>query len=132
VEAGLDKAAVRALARDLGLGTVAELPSAPCLSSRVETGIPIEPETLGFIHAVERLVGGALDAGTGARRAVRCRVRAEGVVVELDPGSLAALDPGRREELGAGIREIAPPRLAGPVRFAPYRVGSAFLTGASP
>jgi len=132
VEAGLDKAAVRALARDLGLGTVADLPSAPCLSSRVETGIPIEPETLGFIHAVEQLVGGALDAGTGAKRAVRCRVRAEGVVVELDPGSLAALDPKSRESLGAGIREIAPPRLSGPVRFAPYRVGSAFLTGASP
>jgi uncharacterized protein len=126
VEAGFDKAAVRALARELGLGSVAELPAAPCLSSRVETGIPIEPETLGFIHAVERLVGGALDAG-GARRAVRCRVRAEGVVVELDPGSLAALDAAERETLGAGIRALAPPRLAGPVRFAPYRVGSAFL-----
>lgn len=126
VEAGFDKAAVRALARDLGLGTVAELPAAPCLSSRVETGIPIEPEILGFIHAVERLVGGAL-AGGGAKRAVRCRVRAEGVVVELDPGSLAALDAADRETLGAGIRAIAPPRLAGLVRFAPYRVGSAFL-----
>lgn len=126
VEAGFDKASVRALARDLGLGAVAELPAAPCLSSRVETGIPIEPETLGFIHAVERLVG-ALATGTGAKRAVRCRVRAEGVVVELDPGSLAALDADSRAELGAGIREIAPARLAGPVRFAPYRVGSAFL-----
>jgi len=72
-------------------------------------------------------VGGALAAGTGAKRAVRCRVRAEGVVVELDPGSLAALDADSRAELGAGIREIAPARLAGPVRFAPYRVGSAFL-----
>ncbi|MCJ2085087.1 adenine nucleotide alpha hydrolase [Methylobacterium sp. E-005] len=161
VEAGFDKAAVRRLARDLGLGAVAELPSAPCLSSRVETGIAIEPETLTFIHAVERLVSGALDAGSGARapsaeadtgsapgraskqrlravpdgsaighgpeRAVRCRVRAEGVVVELDPGSLAALDAADRETLGAGIRALAPPRLAGLVRFAPYRVGSAFL-----
>ena len=161
VEAGFAKAAVRALARDLGLGAVAELPAAPCLSSRVETGIPIEPETLGFIHAVERLVGGALDAGAGAgalsaevdtgsaqesaskqglravpdcnaiwhssKRAVRCRVRAEGVVVELDPGSLVALNVADRERLGAGIRALAPPRLAGLVRFAPYRVGSAFL-----
>ncbi|MCJ2048586.1 adenine nucleotide alpha hydrolase [Methylobacterium sp. J-070] len=126
VEAGFDKAAVRALARDLGLGAVAELPAAPCLSSRVETGIAIEPETLGFIHAVERLVGGALETG-GAMRAVRCRVRAEGVVVELDPASLAALDPDSRAALGAGIRDLAPPRLAGGVRFAPYRVGSAFL-----
>ncbi|MGH1590397.1 adenine nucleotide alpha hydrolase [Methylobacterium phyllosphaerae] len=127
VEAGFDKAAVRALARDLGLGDVAELPAAPCLSSRVETGIPIEPETLSFIHAVERLVGGALAAERGAKRAVRCRVRAEGVVVELDPASLAALAATDRERLGASIRDIAPARLAGPVRFAPYRVGSAFL-----
>ncbi|MGE8127523.1 adenine nucleotide alpha hydrolase [Methylobacterium sp. NPDC080182] len=126
VEAGFDKASVRALARDLGLGAVAELPAAPCLSSRVETGIAIEPETLTFIHAVERLVGGAL-ATDGAGRAVRCRVRAEGVVVELDPASLAALDAEDRETLGAGIRDMAPARLAGPVRFAPYRVGSAFL-----
>jgi pyridinium-3,5-biscarboxylic acid mononucleotide sulfurtransferase len=126
VEAGFDKAAVRALARALGLGSVADLPAAPCLSSRVETGIAIEPETLSFIHAVERLVGGALAPG-GAGRAVRCRVRAEGVVVELDPESLAALGPERRAVLGAGIRDIAPARLAGPVRFAPYRVGSAFL-----
>lgn len=126
VEAGFDKASVRALARDLGLGAVAELPAAPCLSSRVETGIAIEPETLTFIHAVERLVGGAL-ATDGAGRAVRCRVRAEGVVVELDPASLAALDAEGRETLGAGIRDMAPARLAGPVRFAPYRVGSAFL-----
>ncbi len=32
--------------RGLGLGALAELPSAPCLSSRVETGLRIEPATL--------------------------------------------------------------------------------------
>ena len=117
VEAGFDKDAVRRLARELGLGAVAELPAAPCLSSRVETGIAIEPETLGFIHAVERLVGGALDAGAGAKRAVRCRVRAEGVVVELDPGSLASLDAGSRAELGAPRPGLAPPRLARPPKY---------------
>lgn len=127
VAAGLGKAAVRALARELGLGEVAELPASPCLSSRVETGIRIEPETLAFIHAVERIVGGALAAG-GAEARVRCRVRAEGVVVELDPRCLALLDTGLRADLGSAIRERAPvPALAGPVRFEPYRNGSAFL-----
>ncbi|RVU18179.1 adenine nucleotide alpha hydrolase [Methylobacterium oryzihabitans] len=130
VEAGIGKAAVRALARDLGLGAVAELPAAPCLSSRVETGLRIEPETLAFIHAVERLVGGALDGAPGPRRAVRCRVRAAGIVVELDPDSLAALAPSR-SALSAAIAARAPARLAGQaVAFEPYRVGSAFLTGA--
>jgi uncharacterized protein len=129
VEAGLDKAAVRALAREIGLGEVAELPSAPCLSSRVETGLRIEPETLAFIHAVEGMVGGALGA-SHARRAVRCRVRAEGVVIELDAPSLAALSAPERDALGLRIAAAAPPGLAGEgVRFQPYRVGSAFLTG---
>src|SRR5262249_46304383 len=56
IEAGIGKAGVRALARDLGLGDLAELPASPCLSSRVETLIPIEPETLRAIDAVEQLV----------------------------------------------------------------------------
>ncbi|WP_246691669.1 adenine nucleotide alpha hydrolase [Methylobacterium sp. WL12] len=130
VEAGLDKAAVRRLSRDIGLGAVADLPSAPCLSSRVETGIRIEPEVLAFIHAVERRVGAALGAGGDAKRAVRCRVRAAGIVVELDPTSLAALDGPGRGELEGWIAAQAPGRLAaGAVRFEPYRTGSAFLVG---
>ncbi|KMO22575.1 potassium ABC transporter ATPase [Methylobacterium platani] len=129
VEAGFSKAMVRALARDLGLGAVAELPAAPCLSSRVETGIRIEPETLSFIHAVERLVGDDLTV-TGAKSAVRCRVRAAGIVVELDAASLAGLTEPARLDLGRRIAERAPARLAAaPVSFAPYRTGSAFLVG---
>ncbi|GJD49540.1 hypothetical protein OPKNFCMD_2271 [Methylobacterium crusticola] len=132
VEAGLGKADVRALARALGLPAVAELPAAPCLSSRVETGIRIEPEVLAFIHAVEGLVGAALERAATARQAVRCRVRAAGIVVELDPESLASLPPDRRDDLGRRIAAQAPPRLAAaPVRFAPYRTGSAFLTGSA-
>ena len=72
VEAGISKADVRALARELGMGNVAELPAAPCLSSRVETGIAIDPETLKAIHATEKLISAALQPKT-----VRCRVRAE-------------------------------------------------------
>ncbi|MCJ2008153.1 adenine nucleotide alpha hydrolase [Methylobacterium sp. J-092] len=130
VEAGLDKAAVRRLSRDLGLGAVAELPSAPCLSSRVETGIRIEPEVLAFIHAVERRVGAALATRAEPGRAVRCRVRAAGIVVELDPASLAALDAGGRDALEGWIAAQAPGRLAAnAIRFEPYRTGSAFLVG---
>ncbi len=128
VEAGYGKAAVRALARELGLGDIAELPAAPCLSSRIETGIRVEPEVLRFVHGVEQLVGDRLGSGPNARRAVRCRVRAGGVVVELDPESLARLDNGLRDELGRRIMAAAPPHLAErPFAFAQYRTGSAFL-----
>jgi len=123
LEVGMDKAAVRALARDLGLTAVAELPASPCLSSRVETGLRIDPLELAAIHAVEQLVGARL-----APRTVRCRLRASGVVVELDPGSLAGLGEDRRGALVAEIAGRLPPALAAKgVSFAAYRTGSAFL-----
>jgi uncharacterized protein len=125
VEVGASKAIVRAMARVLHLGSVAELPAAPCLASRIETGIAIDAATLRLVHASERLVGAAV-----AARTVRCRVRAAGVVLELDAGALAGLDAQRRTELSAEVSGIfAAAGLALPVRFAPYRNGSAFMVG---
>jgi pyridinium-3,5-biscarboxylic acid mononucleotide sulfurtransferase len=124
VEAGIDKAGVRALARELGLGGLAELPAAPCLSSRIETGLRIEPATLALVHRIERYVRRTLRPGT-----VRCRVRAHELVVELDEATLAAAG-SLRERLCATIARHA--RRRGehrPVSFAAYRRGSAFLDG---
>ncbi len=122
VEAAIDKRTVRALAVELGLGALSDLPSAPCLSSRVETGIRIEAAVLAMVHQAEKLVGGWVSP-----RTVRCRVRAAAVVIELDEAALArsqAVQPALRAELqamaeGAGVRK--------PIEFAPYRTGSAFL-----
>ena len=123
VEAGISKTEVRALARRLGMDDVAELPAAPCLSSRVETGIAIDPETLGKIHATEKLVGEMLQPET-----VRCRVRANAIVVELDSASLHNLLPVIRDDLSQKIIAMFDAiSMAKPVSFAPYRVGSAFL-----
>jgi len=123
LEAGVDKTAVRSLARDLGLGALSELPAAPCLSSRVETGIPIRPEVLKAIHAVERSIARDFPAGI-----IRCRVRAKRVVIELDPETLAAI-AGKQEdevraEAGRIFAEIAPTL---DLSFEPYRNGSAFV-----
>lgn len=123
VEAGIDKKAVRALARHLGLGDIAELPAAPCLSSRIETGIPIDPDMLRLVHAAEQLVSRSL-----APRTVRCRVRAKGVVIELDEQNLAALGGEARDALRTDIGTLF--RDGGfdyPVSLAAYRTGSAFL-----
>ena len=130
VEAGIGKAGVRAIAARLGLGEIADLPASPCLSSRVETGIRIEAETLAFVHAAERLVGAALNP-----RTVRCRVRAEAVVIELDEDALAALDAPREAPLRARLHArlgamLGEAGLERPLRFAPYRMGSAFLRAA--
>jgi uncharacterized protein len=123
VEAQIDKRGVRAIARDLGLGDVAELPSSPCLSSRIETGIAIDPLMLARVHETERLVSRELQPKT-----VRCRVRAKGVVIELDEATLESLPAQRRETLEADVRALF--EQAGfdyAVSCAPYRVGSAFL-----
>lgn len=123
VEAGIGKEMVRAMARVLGLGRVAELPAAPCLASRIETGIAIDAATLALVHASERLVGAAV-----APRTVRCRVRAAGVVLELDAATLDRIEPQRRTELAGEVSCIfAGAGLARAVSFAAYRNGSAFL-----
>ena len=123
VEAGISKADVRLLARELGMDDVAELPAAPCLSSRVETGIAIDPNTLANIHTTEKLVGEILQPKT-----VRCRVRADGIVIELDATSHTQLSDASRAELNAKIAAIfAGDKHAKSISFAPYRTGSAFL-----
>ena len=123
IEAGVDKRTVRSLARDLGLGALSELPASPCLSSRVETGIAIRSEVLRAIHAVERGIAKDFPAGT-----IRCRVRANGVVIELDPKTLAAIGGKREVEVRAEADRI----FAGiastvDLSFEPYRNGGAFV-----
>ncbi len=122
VEAGIDKATVRQFAARLGLGSVADLPAAPCLSSRIETGIRVEPALLALVHRAEQEVTVLL-----APRTVRARLRQRGLVIELDPVALAQAE-ARRAEVMAALRPLTPL----PIGLAAYRTGSAFLraTGA--
>jgi len=123
VECDIDKPAVRAIAARLGLHDLAELPAAPCLSSRVETGIGIDPAVLKAIDACERLVRDATGADT-----VRCRVRRDAVVVELDDAALFALDTAQRTELAGEVQaRMITAGVSRAPRFEPYRMGSAFL-----
>ena len=123
VEARIDKQGVRRISRYLGLGDVAELPASPCLSSRIETGIAIDPVMLDCVHRSERLMDRELTPKT-----VRCRVRAGGVVIELDEASLASLTDEWRASLTNQLRALFERAgFAFDVKFAPYRVGSAFL-----
>jgi pyridinium-3,5-biscarboxylic acid mononucleotide sulfurtransferase len=123
VEVGINKSEVRSLARYLGLGSLAELPAAPCLASRIETGIRIEPEILRTIHAAEKLVTELIGI-----RVVRCRLRAHAIVIELDRSALNELAPRTATKIGISIAALFDRigiRL--PVAFAGYRAGSAFL-----
>jgi uncharacterized protein len=123
VEAGIDKNAVRALARRLGLHDLAELPAAPCLSSRLATGIRVSAERLRLVHAVERLIDREL-----APRTVRCRLFHDGVAIQLDPDGLSRIEAAPAAPLRQTIEKMAG---ASAVRYEPYRMGSAFLRSAA-
>ena len=123
LEAGIDKRTLRRIAADLGLGEIADLPASPCLSSRVETGIAIEAPSLALIETAEHLLRDTLSP-----RTVRCRVRARGIVIELDPETLQQLDPSTEARLRLKVGAIATAAgLAAPISFAAYRNGSAFI-----
>ena len=122
IEARIDKQTIRRLAKEMGLDEVAELPASPCLSSRIETGIRIEPATLAFINDAERVVAAHLTAHT-----VRCRIRAAAIVIELDGPTLARLSASDAEHLTVLVAAQANRPAQLPIVFERYRNGSAFL-----
>jgi len=125
VEAKIDKAEVRAIADRFELDELASLPASPCLSSRIETGIGVDAKTLGLVHAVENAVRQDPDIET-----VRCRVRREGLVVELDPATFDRVVADNGGTLQLEVEELSAKHgYPGRIRFEPYRMGSAFLRG---
>ena len=119
VEASIDKAAVYALAAELGLGDLERLPAQPCLASRVETGIAIAAEDLAFIDAVES----RLAARLGREAVLRCRVTHAGIVIELG-AVLASAAAANAHEIASEACVAAGRRFAGVRR---YTRGAAFL-----
>ncbi|MGV0806565.1 adenine nucleotide alpha hydrolase [Mycolicibacterium setense] len=121
VDAGIGKVEIRSLARELGLGDVAELPAAPCLASRIQTGIPIDPQILLAVNRVERGLRSMLEP-----QAVRCRVRDGGVVIELDRHTLGKLTVQGQEQVAQWVGRQWP-ESGVTVAIERYVRGSAFV-----
>lgn len=97
-DAGLDKAAVRRIARTLEL-PCADKPAAPCLASRIPHFEEVSPEKLAQVEAAE--------AGLRSLGFADCRVRHHGEVarIELLPDDVArATTPALRDEVQAVVR----------------------------
>lgn len=60
---------MRIIADRYGLGEIADLPTAPCLASRVETGLPTVARQLRIIDALKREIARRVGPGD-----VRCRL----------------------------------------------------------
>jgi uncharacterized protein len=84
LEAGLTKAEIRALARDLGLPNW-DAPSAACLSSRIPYGTPVTIELLSQVERAERAL-----RGLGLRQ-VRVRHHDQVARIEVEPSDFGAL-----------------------------------------
>ena len=125
VEAGIGKQTIRQLAHVYGLEQYSDLPAAPCLASRVETGISIEPAELRSINAIELLI-----ADKFACRTVRCRLRREKVIIETDEKSLPEVQEHiqNNQSFRNEIRSLLAARFkTHSLEVASYRTGSAFL-----
>ena len=98
LEAGLDKAAVRAIARQLDI-PVWDKPAQPCLSSRVPYGTPVTVETLSKIEQAEDFLRGLGMREVRARHHDKlCRVEASETDMEIAFR--------HREEIVAGLKKI--------------------------
>ncbi len=93
IEAGIDKATIRSIARHLAL-PFAELPASPCLASRLYTGTRVTSPRLRAVEACEDLIRkrAAIDV-------VRCRIRGEEMRIELLPGQSKRLTPNLLAEV---------------------------------
>jgi uncharacterized protein len=116
LEAGLTKAEIRGLSRDLGLPTW-DKPAMACLATRFPTGTSLTGEGLARVEAAEDLLR---DLGF---RQLRVRVHGELARVELEGGEILRLtDPALRAQVDRGLRDLG-------FRFvcldlAGYRMGS--------
>lgn len=124
VEAGVDKSAIRQIALQYGLGELSRLPAQPCLSSRVETGISINTDDLGFVYKMEKALSAHLGAGD-----IRCRIVADGIVVQLPSDSQVFTSKPIHQSTEELIYKICSEKQRTFLRIEPYKMGSAFVHG---
>lgn len=99
IDAGITKAEVRMLAKELGLGHIVDKPASACLSSRIPTGTKLEPEELAQIDRAEtaiRALGIAM---------VRVRHHGDLARIEVLPKDFEKVDAAR-EAIYSALQKI--------------------------
>lgn len=117
-DAGLTKAEIRRLSRDIGLPT-ADAPAQPCLSSRIPWGTPVTTDALAMVERAEEHIR-ALGFRVFRVRHVVKHATPPSALVQIAPGELLLAAPVieeiERGVLGAGYVsvEIDPGGYRGP------------------
>ncbi len=129
VEVGVSKAMLREVANELGLDDLKDLPAAPCLSSRVTTGIPIDEKMLPVINEVEELLWQDLSLEL-ALKGIRCRIREHEVAIQVETISAIDFEMLADKFSGTVVDQFTAAGFSDQVAsvvFEPYEKGSAFL-----
>lgn len=123
IEAGIDKATIRAIARKLNLSDLADIPASPCLASRIETGIEIKPERLLLTDRIENIVSSQIISDN-----IRCRIKPHMLRIEIDANTLSSLPLSLLKSIRIQIEQIvAEENIDLPVEFSGYYKGSSFV-----
>ena len=121
IEAEYAKADIRTLARLLGV-PFAELPSSPCLASRLYTGTRVTAERLRAVHACEK----RLKEVTGIS-VVRCRVKDDQLIVEVTDDDRSFITALLLRELGELAATFEPSIQMAHLDAQSYKPGRAFV-----
>jgi uncharacterized protein len=104
-DAGLTKAEIRALSRELGLPT-ADAPAQPCLSSRIPHGTPVTREALAMIEQGEAFVR---SLGFRVFRVRHFQVESAAAPlarVQIAPSEMATLETAIKDEICSGLEAV--------------------------
>ncbi len=130
VDVGIDKTTLRGIAKSLGLNDLYELPAAPCLSSRVTTGLAIDAVLLPLIAEAEEQLWDLLSTRIHLQ-GVRCRIRPSSVAIEIE----SEQEIEANSVLGVEAQKLVSDifisnhyhEQVANITLEPYRRGSAFL-----
>lgn len=117
-DAGLTKAEIRQLSRDIGLPT-ADAPAQPCLSSRIPWGTPVTTDALAMVERAEEHIRGLGFRVFRVRHVVK-HAMTPSALVQIAPVELPLADPVRAEiergvlDAGYASVEIDPGGYRGP------------------
>lgn len=121
LEADIDKAGIRAIARQL-LMPFAELPASPCLASRLYTGTRVTRERLRAVEESEA----ALRRATGIE-VLRCRIREDRMYIEVGNGDRAKITGVMLDKVARIAAQCGLPLSDIRLDPEPYRPGRAFV-----
>ena len=103
-QAGLTKAEIRALSREMGLPT-ADKPAQPCLSSRIPHGTPVTREALAMIEQGEAWVRSLGFRVFRVRHIAAGPLSGPGAKVQIAPEEMAGLSV-KEESLRGGLQAV--------------------------